>query len=244
MDGFGDDPDDLARVPARRIGELLSAARHRAGLEVDLVAARAGVGPRRLRRWERGDNAPTPDEIERIAQTLGTTASSLVPERDPVQYTPAANLITVGGRTAEITPATDGDANESVLDAYLGLVAEARGISRDEPFELRHDDVEILARLLNLDDRALDERLARMLGVDIGAARDVRRRLTRHRTMLGAASMALGLLATLPFVHNGQGASVSTENKAVEIGDAMTIERAQPTSDPNVQLGDVYTYER
>jgi transcriptional regulator with XRE-family HTH domain len=244
VDGFGEGPDDLARVPARRIGELLGAARRNAGLEVDLVAARAGVGARRLRRWERGVDAPSADEIERIAHTLGTTASELIPERDPVEYTPAANLITVGGRTAEIVPAEDGDANERVLDTYLNLVAEVRGVSMDRPFALRHDDIEILATLLNLDDRELDDRLARKLGVGLGAARDVRRRISRQRMVVSAASMTMGLLAMVPFAHQDHSASVATERKPVEIGSALMIERAQQPADGSAVLGDVYTYER
>jgi transcriptional regulator with XRE-family HTH domain len=244
VDGFGEGPDDLARVPARRIGELLGTARRNAGMELDLVAARAGVGARRLRRWERGDDAPTADEIERIAHTLGTSASALVPEREPVQYTPEANVITVGGRTAEITPAEDGDANELVLDTYLQLVAEVRGVSMDRPFALRHDDIEILAELLDLDDCDLDERLARKLGVGLGAARDVRRRLSRQRMVIGAASMTMGLLAMVPFVHQDHSASVTTDRKPVEIGSALMIERAQQPADGSAQLGDVYSYER
>jgi hypothetical protein len=166
----------------------------------------------------------------------------LVPERQPVQYTPAANLITVGPHTAQIERAEDSDANEAVLEAYLTLVADARDVSRHGRFDLRFDDVEILAQLLHLDDAELDQRLARMLGIEVGAAREVHSRMARHRKLFGAASLAL--LSSLPFVHDRPSSNVSTEKRPVEIGAAMVVWRAQQPADPGVQLGDVYSYER
>jgi transcriptional regulator with XRE-family HTH domain len=226
------------------LGEVLTSARLRAGLEIDHVAMHAAVGARRLRRWERGDATPSYDELDRIARVLGTTAAELVPERDPVHYDPVRCLLTVGQRVVELHAAAFSHDNDGVLREYLTVVADARHTYVGPHLQLRQDDIEVLAELLDLDDADLEARLSRILGVDRREATHLRGLLTRQRVAIAAASVAIGLVAAVPFARAADHSSAVTERKPVEIGDALTIERATQPADTNVQLADTYTYER
>lgn len=205
---------DALGVPAPRLGALLTAARTRAGLDVDDVAARAGVGARRLRRWERGEDLPSDDDLAAVLGVLGIDAGELVPAREPVAYDADQGLVTVGHRSAAVTPAGDGDGNEAVLRTYLGLVAEVRGTRLGAGIGLRIDDIEVLAQLLDLDDADLEARLERLLGVTPTAAGTIRALISRHRVIAAAASMTIGLLAAVPLVTSGHPSAAAAETTA------------------------------
>jgi hypothetical protein len=115
--------------------------------------------------------------------------------------------------------------------------------------QLRYDDIQALAELLHQDDVELDWRLSRMLGVSLPEATEVRARISRHRLLIGAASLAVGLIAAVPFVGGGRAptstaAATVTPAPGVEIGTAMVIERGTQPTDPHTQIGDAVTYER
>ncbi len=156
-------------------------------------------------------------------------------ERVPVSYDPSTGLLVVGEHQAIVERASGGDGNEVVLRTYLDLVAAARGVALGPDMPLRHDDIEILAALLDLDDGDLGARLMRMLGVDAPTARRLRGRIKRHRLVLAAASLSIGLVAAAPFVPRDSHPTVETTvtpttQHAVDIGTALVIERsdAQP----------------
>lgn len=156
-------------------------------------------------------------------------------ERVPVSYDPATGLLVVGEHQAIVERATGGNDNEVVLRTYLDLVAAARGVALGRDMPLRGDDIEILAALLDLDDRDLEARLMRMLCIDAPTARRLRGRIRRHRVVLAAASLSIGIVAAAPFVPSSGHGTVSTTvtpvtEHVVDIGTALVIERsdAQP----------------
>jgi transcriptional regulator with XRE-family HTH domain len=51
-------------------GEQMRADREKAGVTIDVVAARAGVEPTRLSRIERGLRQPTAEEATRLGEAL------------------------------------------------------------------------------------------------------------------------------------------------------------------------------
>jgi len=171
------------------------------------------------------------------------------PRRDTIRYDLSCHLLTVGQHSAIMAPSGDGDGNEAVLQTYLQLVARSRGVVLGAGMQLRYDDIEALAELLDLDDVALAARLSRMLGVSMREAKEVRSRLARHRLLIGAASLTVGLLAAVPFVASGDEPQTTTAATAapapgVQIGSALVIERGTQPADPNTQIGDSVTYER
>jgi hypothetical protein len=172
------------------------------------------------------------------------------PRRDTVRYDRSSHLLTVGEHTAVLEPSADGDGNEAILRTYLELVARARHVVLGSGMQLRNDDIQALAALLHEDDVDLDRRLSRMLGVSLPEATEVRARISRHRLLIGAASLAVGLLAAAPFVGGGTdpaaatAAATVTPAPGVDIGTAMVIERGTQPADPNTQIGDTITYER
>ena len=122
------------------------------------------------------------------------------PRRETVRYDRASRLLTVGEHAAVIEPSTDGDGNETLLRTYLELVARSRGVVLGAGMQLRDDDIHVLAQVLDLDDAALTSRLSRMLGVSMHEAKAVRGRIARRRLLVGAASLGVGVLASVPFV--------------------------------------------
>jgi hypothetical protein len=156
-------------------------------------------------------------------------------ERVPVSYDPTTGLLVVGELQAIVERASGGNDNEVVLRTYLDLVATARGVALGPDMPLRGDDIEILAALLDLEDTELEARLMRMLGVDAPTAHRLRGRIKRHRLVLAAASLSIGIVAAAPFVPRDNHPTVATTvtptaQHAVDIGTALVIERsdAQP----------------
>jgi hypothetical protein len=96
----------------------------------------------------------------------------------------------VGQRAVTISTPAD---NDAMLAAYLGLVAEARAKRPIGFGGLRDDDIDALARILDLDDVDLDRRLTRLLSVSPGTARRIRVRLRARAHRLAIAGVAVGL---------------------------------------------------
>jgi transcriptional regulator with XRE-family HTH domain len=53
---------------------LIRARRRKAQLSQEAFAERVGVTPRQVKRWEAGDNLPTPESASRIAKVIGGDA--------------------------------------------------------------------------------------------------------------------------------------------------------------------------
>jgi len=178
-----------ARVPPARLGAELAAARSRAGLSRAALARQLAVPRRWLRRWEEG-RARIPDvPLERALAVLGLELHDLLPVRVPVRYDEADAALVLGDHRR---PAHPSHGNHAVLVAYAELVAEARGASAASVAELRHDDLVVLADLLDLDDDRLEAHLADVLAVSPAHASALRSRLTRHRLAAGARDRTSG----------------------------------------------------
>ena len=114
--------------------------------------------------------------------------------RQPVQFDLDTLRLTIGERSTVVNHPALG--NEAVLRSYLALVAEVRGTPIGSGIQVRHDDVVVLAQVLDLADDELDLLLARLLGVSAAEAAQVGRRLRRrHAFAAAAASLTVGGLA-------------------------------------------------
>jgi transcriptional regulator with XRE-family HTH domain len=196
-----------------------------------------GVETSRVRGWERSDKVPADVSLEAIAGACGVSVDVLVPTRQPLWFDPVLGRLVVGEQEVRIDQSVLG--NEGVLRCYLSMVRYERGLEDDAPVTLRLDDLEVLALALDVTDRELEEQLVRLAGVSERAAADIRRRLVRRRTPTRVAALALGMLAAVPVVHvrgqhipvlqNGGAQATSTtvaaDDAAIEISDALTIER-------------------
>jgi hypothetical protein len=101
--------------------------------------------------------------------------------------------LTIGNRSTAVPDSAVG--NEAMLRSYLALVAEVRGTPIGSGIEVRHDDVVVLAEILDLTDSDLEVHLANLLGVSAKDAADVHRRIRRHHAFAVAFAAALGSIA-------------------------------------------------
>lgn len=115
--------------------------------------------------------------------------------RQPVMFDRDTMRLSIGDRST-IVPHF-GAGNEAMLRSYLALVAEVRGTPIGSGIEVRHDDVVVLAEILDLTDVDLDNLLSILLGVSVKEAAAVHGRLRRHRALAAAASVAIGSIALL-----------------------------------------------
>jgi transcriptional regulator with XRE-family HTH domain len=60
-----------------RLGQRIAAARRRAGLKQDALAAAVGVHAVTVSKWERGEQEPYPDTLRLLADVLGVSVYSL-----------------------------------------------------------------------------------------------------------------------------------------------------------------------
>lgn len=116
--------------------------------------------------------------------------------RQPVEFDPDTLRLRIGDHTTVVSDPALG--NEAVLRSYLALVAKVRGTPIGSGIEVRHDDVVVLAQVLDLTDTDLEWHLERLLGVSAAEAAQVGRRLRRRRAFAtAAASLTVGGLAFL-----------------------------------------------
>jgi hypothetical protein len=114
--------------------------------------------------------------------------------RQPVEFDHETMRLTIGEHSTVVSHPALG--NEAVLRSYLSLVGKVRGTPIGSGIEVRHDDVVVLAQVLDLTDADLESHLARLLGVSAATAAEVGRRLRRrHAFVATAASLTVGGLA-------------------------------------------------
>lgn len=131
-----------------------------------------------------------------------------------VVYDASTRVLTVGQRSRSVSDLAD---NAAVLTTYLEMVAEQRPMQPASRVELRDDDLDALAGLLDLDDSALEDQFVRLLGVTRGEARELRRRMRARWFRTAAAAVGVGVFASMP-------ALVSTSPGAEPgLGKAMTL---------------------
>jgi transcriptional regulator with XRE-family HTH domain len=183
-----------ANTPPARVGDRLQQLRTRAGLGRRELAGRLGVGARWVRRWETGTHRLPDPVVRRLLAELGLSLEELLPRREPVRWDAAGSSLVLAGERVVVAPA---DGNVAVLRAYVELVTTARTMPPTGPWELRNDDLDVLAALLDVDARDLDGDLAAVFALDAESAVALGGRLRRHR-VLAATAVATTLLAVAP----------------------------------------------
>lgn len=183
-------------MPPERVGWLISHARIDAELSPRTLARQLGVETRTLKRWERGYTLPSDAHATAIAEHCGITVDDLLPPRHVVAVDLDAGTLSIGDRVVTLDLESAG--NEGVLAQYLALVYESRNAVPGTYVHLRHDDIVVLASLLDLDDLELETRIVDVMGCTPEQAGAIKRRLLRHRNVARAAAVALGVLAVIP----------------------------------------------
>jgi len=115
--------------------------------------------------------------------------------RQPVIFDRDTMRLSIGDRSIVVPDFSVG--NEAMLRSYLALVAEVRGTPIGSGIQVRHDDVVVLAEILDLADVDLEVHLANLLGVSAKDAAAVHGKLRRHRALAAAASVAISGIALL-----------------------------------------------
>jgi hypothetical protein len=104
-------------------------------------------------------------------------------------------MLTVGQLSRSVD---DLGENEIVLRVYLELVGAQRPVAPGTRVDLRDDDIDALASLLDLEDEHLDDLLERILHVSEFEARSIRRRLRARGIRSAAAVLGIGVIASMP----------------------------------------------
>jgi transcriptional regulator with XRE-family HTH domain len=171
---------DLTRsVPPVRTGWWLGNARRSFAVSERTVAERLGVSARTVRRWESGGTVPTDQQMCAMAALFGCEVVVLVP--GPRVGEPLGPGIRAG--------ATGG--NDAVLRRYVARIRQERGAAATDRVQLRHDDVEALAVILDLGDSDLQRRLVAIVGITADEARWVGRQLLRRRLLFPVAGVGV-----------------------------------------------------
>jgi hypothetical protein len=175
--------------------------------------------------------------------------------------------MTVGRRT--VAMAADPKDNESILRAYVKLVAEQRGVPVGRSVLLRRRDIAVLSDFLDLDDADLDRKLAAILDLADEQAVEIGKELRRHR--IAVAAVGVGLLAGSPFAASNAAAApapaavhstismdaLARMDAMVEATPAVVVsspnwprspkvsgEDAEPADTPSVEIGKPLVLER
>jgi len=156
--------------------------------------------------------------------------------RHPVTFDAGTRRLTVGSRSTIVPDVAD--RNEAMLRGFLALVAEARRTAVASATQLRQDDIAVLAEVLDLDDTELEARFVRLLGMSVAVAADTRRRIARHRALLAAAGMTVGLFAAGTAAAAAPAADstvvVSAAVSAASVAPALTATATPPAPQPYV----------
>jgi hypothetical protein len=149
--------------------------------------------------------------------------------RQPVTFDRDTLLLTIGDRSTVVPDPAAG--NEAMLRSYLALVAEVRGTPIGSGIQVRHDDVVVLAEILDLTDGDLELHLAKLLGVSATDAAAVHRRIRRHRAFAAAFAAALGSIAMVGAT-NVSAASPATASVVSSVHEEVPVTTAFVASSP------------
>lgn len=166
-------------MPPGRPGELLRAARKRAGLTRKQAAARAGTTAQKVRAYERGTRTVPPAVCARLAECYGDDLDAHVPRREPLEVNA---LIASGGE-------------DETLANFVHLVRRLRHAKPGEPLALRAVDLAALASALDADPEAIEHRIMDVLGCSRVEARTLHRELLRRKVVLPVAGLAASVVA-------------------------------------------------
>jgi transcriptional regulator with XRE-family HTH domain len=158
----------VGRTPeSKALGARLKEARRTRHLSRRHLAATSGLSRRTLAGYEGGRATPTDEQLNEIAQALGTTSAAL---HIPQDFTvPAINA--TNGTLSDLR----GDAaSDALLREYLAMVRELRNTDSNHPGPLRQDDLQELARALGGTPEEIEVRLKELLNTNDHDARHLR----------------------------------------------------------------------
>jgi transcriptional regulator with XRE-family HTH domain len=176
-------------------GHTLRRARELAGMSDRAAARSLGIRRSRLRDWESGALTPDADELARAIDLYSADLNQIWPDREPLVSPHEPGVLVVGDERIDLSDATlgpDGDTtidNRVVLSRYLAAVRRQRRLDRNDPVELRANDIATLATVLDLEDTALESELADLLDLTPAGAR------WTARAMVVGGLMAIGATA-------------------------------------------------
>jgi len=174
-------------IPAARVGWLIARARSKANLDEKSLAVAVDVRKRVVRRWERGDQIPADESIEAIAAACGIDVATLLPVRDVVEFDRVSRFLRVGSSLVSVAELH----NDAILNAYVELVRDQRGVLPGRPFKVRAEDLDVLATALDLQDDELEKRLVKIIGLTPADAGELRRQIVRRRMAMPAAGLLM-----------------------------------------------------
>jgi hypothetical protein len=200
---------------AARLGRALHDARedHRSSLKALSRASGGRFTVRELRQFERGQRPAGLLLSQQLAEVYGLELGTVAPPRRPLEVDLDRGVLAAGGATRRL-----GDADNtvhSVLSAYLDLVWAVRH-NRPGIVPLRAADLEVLAGTLALDENAVVDMLADLMG----SRKDARplHALLKRRSVVVPTALALsigaGLLAasTIRDFHGGEAPATARPN--------------------------------
>ena len=170
---------------ALRLANLLKATRKERSERIGQLA-RASTGDyarRDLREYERGVRALDDISIDELTQLYRCDLGAILPQRLPV--TIAAHRISAGGVNLDFEP----NADDALLNAYLGLVRTLRRQRHTLVVDLRRDDLEVLAGYLDQPRESVLHRLATLMNAS-------QRKRTAMVGVLASGAAVIGLVGT------------------------------------------------
>lgn len=145
-------------------------------------------------------------------------------------YDPVTGVLALGDHT-RLLP--EGATNREVLVAYVELTARCRGDRVANVVEVRHADVEALARALDLDADGLGTEIEQVLGATRADAQKVVARLRESRVIGGITKAATGAaVAGLLITGCGTGSGRAASTVPTRRPPAVTTTTTMPSQEP------------
>lgn len=240
-------------VPPRRLGELLGRRRSEMGQSVAEIEHRSlgrfSAGD--LALFEAGEASPTDEQLRHLADMYGLDLSAITPQRAFLELDLSEGLVSIGGEEERFDPDQD---DREILLRYLAIVYRMRAINPGVVVPARNDDLATLALVFST---TPSEMRAKLESLMLGERAELRHRhseLKRRIVVPGLGVLvALTTVGGLLLVRHGAGAALPlqsttspTNNASVEIGSALTVERAlADTADASdVEIGPAQVIER
>jgi hypothetical protein len=231
-------------LPPRRVGRTLAEARTAAGVSPAEAGRAVGGAEDRWDEWtvlevEAGRRMLDDDELRSLAELYGLELTTVVPERSRLVVDLEEGRLDADGNVRRIPVAAS---RHEVLERYLALVYAMREVEPGVVVDLRFDDLDVLAGVL---DSAPDDLERELRDLMSDAAGPVRGRLGQlaGRLLLPVAGIvvaatAVGTLLLVPVDDSAAAtpperptASASSvpdgaDDVPVDIGTAVVQERA------------------
>ena len=151
--------DVTTPIFGERFGEQLKSVRKARGTRLWHLS-NAVFNAKALRSVERGDYPLEPVVVAELAALYGVELDQVLPSREPVRIL-ATGVVASGGIEETFEPMDI----DSMLGAYLRLIARLRGADPGEAFPLRREDLIEIADQLERPRPEIVDRVAVLMGV-------------------------------------------------------------------------------